>query len=191
MPVEIDALEQWIVGDRMLHDMLRGMHPDEAANAEWRRGTLPPGRIGMRVACDIRDSARQLAAAALEHRQVEPAAYDVDVDLGDGRRLTGTVSPVFGERTVSVTYSKLAATHVLQAWIALVALAAQQPKTQWTALCIGRGKSRNRIASAALPVPPKTARRAQKPGGALRRGPKGTTSLAVEDVVRVGRGPSR
>ena len=27
--------------------------------------------------------------------------------LGDGRRLTGTVSPVFGERLVSVTYSKL------------------------------------------------------------------------------------
>ena len=61
MPVEIDALEQWIVGDRMLHDMLRGMHPEAAAHAEWRRGTLPPGRIGMRVACDIRDSARQLA----------------------------------------------------------------------------------------------------------------------------------
>jgi len=155
MPVEIDNLEQWIVGDRMLHDMLRGMHPEAAAHAEWRRGTLPPGRIGMRVACDIRDSARQLAEAALEHRQVDPAAYDVDVDLGGGRRLTGTVSPVFGARTVSVTYSKLAATHVLHAWIALVALAAQQPKTEWTALCIGRGKSRNRIATRLFQAPRK------------------------------------
>jgi exodeoxyribonuclease V gamma subunit len=155
MPVEIDNLEQWIVGDRMLHDMLRGMHPEAAAHAEWRRGTLPPGRIGMRVACGIRDSARQLAEAALQHRQVDPTAYDVDIDLGGGRRLTGTVSPVFGERTVSVTYSRLAATHVLQAWIALVALAAQQPETEWTALCIGRGKSRNRIATRLFQSPRK------------------------------------
>ena len=69
--------------------------------------------------------------------------------------MTGTVSPVFGERTVSVTYSRLAATHVLQAWIALVALAAQQPETEWTALCIGRGKSRNRIATRLFQSPRK------------------------------------
>ena len=30
MPVEIDALETWGVGDRMLDDMLRGVHPDQA-----------------------------------------------------------------------------------------------------------------------------------------------------------------
>jgi exodeoxyribonuclease V gamma subunit len=44
---------------------------------------------------------------------------------------------------------------VLQAWIALVALAAQQPKTEWTALCIGRGKSRNRIATRLFQSPRK------------------------------------
>ncbi|MFZ0832005.1 MAG: exodeoxyribonuclease V subunit gamma, partial [Mycobacterium sp.] len=42
MPVDIDALEEWTVGDRMLHDMLHGMEPDQARQAEWRRGTLPP-----------------------------------------------------------------------------------------------------------------------------------------------------
>ena len=30
MPVEIDQLETWGVGDRMLADMLRGIHPDQA-----------------------------------------------------------------------------------------------------------------------------------------------------------------
>lgn len=139
MPVEIDSLASWGVGDRMLTDMLSGMHPDEAANAEWRRGTLPPGRLGMRTACEIRDQARTLAQAALPHRRGDPAAYDVDIDLGGGRRLTGTVAGVYGTRTVSITYSKLAAKHILQEWISLQALAAAHPGRQWSALCIGRG----------------------------------------------------
>ena len=48
MPVEIDALETWGVGDRMLSDMLRSIHPDQALGAEWRRGALPPGQLGWR-----------------------------------------------------------------------------------------------------------------------------------------------
>ncbi|MCV7074993.1 exodeoxyribonuclease V subunit gamma [Mycobacterium szulgai] len=154
MPVEIDALQAWTVGDRMLRDMLGGMHPDTAAHAEWRRGTLPPGRLGMRKATEIRDLARDLALVALRHRAGDGDAYDLDVDLGSGRRLTGTVAPVFGSHTVAVTYSKLAPKHVLAAWIALVALAAQSPGRQWTALCIGRGKSRNRIAQRLFAPPP-------------------------------------
>lgn len=153
MPVEIDSLQQWKVGDRMLTDMLSGMHPDDAANAEWRRGTLPPGRLGMRTACDIRDLARALAEAALGHRVGDPGAYDVDVDLGGGRRLTGTVAGVYGTRTVAVTYSRLAAKHVVAAWVPLLALAAQYPDTQWSALCIGRGVGRNHLRQR-LWVPP-------------------------------------
>ncbi|HEX7321986.1 MAG TPA: exodeoxyribonuclease V subunit gamma, partial [Mycobacterium sp.] len=145
MPVEIENLAKWTVGDRMLADMLRGMHPDDAANAEWRRGTLPPGRLGMRTACEIRDLARALAEAAHPHRAGNPAAHDIDVDLGGGRRLTGTVAGVYRTRTVAVTYSRLAAKHVLQAWISLLALAAEQPGPQWTALCIGRGFGRSQI----------------------------------------------
>ena len=153
MPVEIDPLQAWTVGDRMLRDMLRGMHPDTAANAEWRRGTLPPGRLGVRKAKEIRDRARDLALAALRHRTVDGDAYDLDVDLGGLRRLTGTVMPVFGEHIVSVTYSRLAPKHLLASWISLVALAAQQPGRDWTALCIGRSKTRNQI-SRRLFVPP-------------------------------------
>src|SRR6202030_458772 len=65
MPVDITALEEWTVADRMLGDMLRGMTPDDARQAEWRRGTLPPGQLGWRKATEIRDQAARLAAAAL------------------------------------------------------------------------------------------------------------------------------
>ena len=124
----------------MLSDMLRGMTPDEARQAEWRRGTLPPGQLGWRKATEIKDQAVLLATAALRHRNAEPQAYDVDIDLGAGRRLTGTVTPVFGEGLVSVTYSKLDGKHLLESWIPLLALFARDSARDWHAVCIGRQK---------------------------------------------------
>jgi len=145
MPVDINALEEWTVGDRMLGDMLRGMTPKEAREAEWCRGTLPPGQLGWRKAKEIADQATRLADAALRYRTAEPEAYDVDVDLGSGRRLTGTVSPVFGDRLVSVTYSKLDGKHLLQSWIPLLALFARDPGKDWHAVSIGRAKKRDML----------------------------------------------
>src|SRR5579875_2782266 len=121
---------------------------------EWRRGALPPGQLGKRKACEIRDEAKQLAAAALRLRQDDPDAHDVDIGLDGGRRLTGTVAEVFGDRTVSVTYSKLNCKHLLQAWIPLVALAAHQPDRPWRASCIGRDRRANRILHRVLVPPP-------------------------------------
>ncbi len=138
MPVEIDALQQWKVGDRMLEDMLRGMDPAEAQQAEWRRGMLPPGRLGWRKAQELRDQAAALATATRVHRTHPPDAYDIDVEVAPGRRVTGTVTKVYDERLVSVTYSKLDGRHLLQSWIRLVALAAGYPDRGWTAVCIGR-----------------------------------------------------
>ena len=138
MPVEIDQLESWGVGDRMLADMLRMVHPDQALGLEWRRGALPPGQLGWRKAGQVRDQAMALAVAALTHRQVEPATYDVDVALGGGRRLTGTIGPVYGDRLVTVGFSRLDGKHLIEAWLRLLALAAGRPDHNWTALVIGR-----------------------------------------------------
>ncbi|WP_028642759.1 exodeoxyribonuclease V subunit gamma [Nocardioides sp. URHA0020] len=150
MPVEIDALETWGVGDRMLADMLRGIHPDQALGAEWRRGALPPGQLGWRKAGEIRDAAMQLAVAALTHRQVAPKAYDVDVRLDDGRRITGTVGPVYGDRLVAVGYSRLDARQLIESWVRLLALAAHDPDHNWTALTIGRAARGSRPAQRLL-----------------------------------------
>lgn len=153
MPVEIDPLEEWTVGERMLHDMLRGMDVDMAKETEWRRGTLPPGRLGWRKATKISECAAQLANIARSYQQVQPHAHDVAVDLGGGRSVTGTVSKVFDDRIVEVSYSRLAPKHKLQAWISLVALAADSPDRDWTAICIGRGP-KDTIEVCALHKPP-------------------------------------
>ena len=153
MPVEIDPLEAWTVGDRMLHDMLRGMDLKTVAEVEWRRGTLPPELLGWRKAKEIRCSADQLATTARRYQGADPAAHDIAVDVGDGRRLTGTVNRVFGNRIVEVTYSRLAAKHKLQGWISLVALAAGKPDREWTAISVGRG-DKDTVAVCCLRTPP-------------------------------------
>jgi exodeoxyribonuclease V gamma subunit len=50
------------------------------------------------------------------------------------------VSQVFGNRLVSVTYSKLDGRHLLQSWIPLLALIAHDSSKDWCAVCIGRKK---------------------------------------------------
>ncbi len=139
IPVAIDGLGKWAVGERMLDDLKVGRDPDFVIGAEWRRGTLPPGHLGWRQAREIRGEAIELATAARTLQRGETGALDIDVDLGAGRRLTGTVAPLWQDRTVTVTYSKLGAKHRLQAWVSLVALAAGAPEREWEAYCISRG----------------------------------------------------
>ena len=47
---------------------------------------------------------------------------------------------MFGDRLVSVTYSKLGGKHLLQSWIQLLALHAHDSSRDWSAVCIGRAK---------------------------------------------------
>ena len=184
MPVEIDNLQKWSVGDRLLRDMLSGVNPNDALQAEWRRGTLPPGRLGWRTATDVRDEAKQLAIAAHPHRQVSPRAFDLDIDLGGGRRLTGTVPSVHGYRLVSVSFSRLDAKQLLSCWIQLLALSANDDDHNWTALAIGRG--RNSPADQAL----RAGRTgspcaAGRPGRDLRRRSAGAAAASPQDLVRL------
>jgi exodeoxyribonuclease V gamma subunit len=159
IPVELDGLNRWQVGDRMLTDLMAGHDPDFVIGAEWRRGTLPPGHLGWRQAREINAEAVQLAAAARALQRDQPQrTVDVDIDLADGRwpgrRLTGTIGPLWGNRAVSVTYSKLGAGHRLQAWITLLVLAAGAPGTDWESYCVGRGGRRDPVSALGYPAPP-------------------------------------
>ncbi|MBV9831602.1 MAG: exodeoxyribonuclease V subunit gamma, partial [Marmoricola sp.] len=91
LPVELDGLVSWGVGDRLLADLLAGRTRADALGKEWRRGVLPPGQLGWRLANKIADQAVPIAEVAATVTQgISPTARDVDVDLGDGRRLRGT-----------------------------------------------------------------------------------------------------
>ncbi len=141
IPIDLDALEKWSVGDRLLHDVLDGLDPQASLTAELLRGLLPPGQLGvqtlMAVARDVQSLVTQTAAL----REGSRRTLDVDIDLGDGRRLTGTVAGIVGNRIVSVSYSSLRAKQRLASWINLLALSAGHPDESWTAHAVGRSRA--------------------------------------------------
>ncbi|MGN6161040.1 MAG: exodeoxyribonuclease V subunit gamma [Marmoricola sp.] len=139
LPVELDGLAEWQVGDRMLRELFDGAAPESVLAREWRRGVLPPGKLGWAKAQEILQKAGPLASMAQTITQGAPAsAHDVTIDLG-GRLLTGTVTDVFDRRVVKMTYSKLGPKPQLEAWVSLLALTVAAPGRGWTAGAIGRG----------------------------------------------------
>ena len=141
IPVDLDALELWQVGDRLLGEVLAGQDPVAVMTAEQLRGTLPPGGLGERALRTVTEECQKLWARTAELREAERRSVDVDVDLGGGRRLTGTVSSVYGNKIVSLGYSRLKARQRLLTWIDLLAASAGLPDESWTAHAVGRERA--------------------------------------------------
>jgi exodeoxyribonuclease V gamma subunit len=151
VPITLDGLEKWQVGDRLVHDVLTGGDPQAAMTAEQLRGLLPPLDLGSAMLTSIVTNVKPLVQAALPLRSGPARTLDVDIDLGD-RRLTGTVGGVFGNNLVAVSYSSLGAKHRLAAWLDALALAAGHPDENWTAHTIGRwGRSGRRALISPMP----------------------------------------
>ena len=50
LSIELDGLAKWQIGQRMLDSRLSGLDQAHCRQAEWRRGALPPGRLGVQGA---------------------------------------------------------------------------------------------------------------------------------------------
>ncbi len=141
IPIDLDALELWGVGDRLLREVMAGQDPTAVMTAEQLRGSLPPGVLGTRSLTTVTEECQKLFARTAELRDGTPRSVDVDVDLGDGRRLTGTVSGIYGTRIVTLGYSRLKARQRLLSWVDLLALTASHPDESWTAHAVGRDRA--------------------------------------------------
>jgi exodeoxyribonuclease V gamma subunit len=141
IPVGLNALEVWQVGDRLLREVLAGQDPTAVMTAEQLRGTLPPGGLGRHALTEVTEECQKLFSRTAELRAGEPRSIDVAVDLGDGRRLTGTVSRVHGNKLVSLGYSRLKPRQRLLAWLDLLALSAALPDEHWTSHAVGRERA--------------------------------------------------
>ncbi len=138
MPVELDALQKWGIQDRMLTERLAGVDRNACIAAERARGQLPPGPLGIAILRDIDRKVDALLAATTNLRLLEPESYDVDLDLHDGTRLTGTVAGVRGDVLLTLTPSTLGPRHRLHAWVDLVALTVAHPDREWQAITVGK-----------------------------------------------------
>jgi exodeoxyribonuclease V gamma subunit len=142
LPVELDALEKWGVGQRLLDGVLAGGELDAGKKAEIARGMLPPGHLALPVLEEIGATVAQLAAAAKGLvGEASPGSLDVNLALPDGRTLAGTVTGVCGDTLRSISYSRVRARDRLRAWVRLLALSAALPERRFQSLVIGRARA--------------------------------------------------
>ncbi len=139
--VEMDGLEKWGVGQRLLEGVLAGVDLDACVRAEQARGLMPPGQLGIPVLKDIRDDVGRIAACAAEITRAAPVSVDVNFGLPDGRALTGTVAGVCGETLRVVSYSRVKPRDRMRAWVRLLALTAAFPDRPFESVVIGRARN--------------------------------------------------
>ncbi|CAM3686214.1 exodeoxyribonuclease V subunit gamma [Smaragdicoccus niigatensis] len=146
LPIDINGLEEWAIGSRMLAAALAGHDRESLKQAEWRRNALPPKRMGMAKYREIEAAVGALKAGADRYRIGEPAVRDIDLDIGDGRRLLGTVPQIFERTIVAVSYSSLKPKDRMAMWVQLLALASQYPG-DWRAVVVGKAKSGGKVSA--------------------------------------------
>jgi exodeoxyribonuclease V gamma subunit len=134
LPVELDGLGRWGVGQRVLEARLAGVEPRAARLAEIARGTLPPGHLGAPVMARIEPVVEEIVACVPVGGV---GSVDVRVALPDGRTLSGTVPGVGDGVLRTVTFSRVNARHRIAAWVRLLALAASG--RSFEAVTVGRG----------------------------------------------------
>jgi exodeoxyribonuclease V gamma subunit len=143
LSVELNALEKWSVGERLLEARLAGADKDASIATEIARGELPPDLLAESVLAGVYPVVEQLVAAAADYVPTSEASASVDVrvELPEGRTLVGTVPGVRGDLVAALTYSRVAPKHRLTAWVYLLALAAARPATAYEAVTLGRRRA--------------------------------------------------
>jgi exodeoxyribonuclease V gamma subunit len=137
IPVSLDGLERWAVGERMLALHLQGQDLEVLRAAEWRRGGLPPRAFGAQVLDTVSQQVTQVREAAAPFLDQPATKVEIAAFLG-GRPLVGTVTGVHGDDVVQVSFSQLNAKHRLSAWLQLLALSAGRPGRPWRAVSVAR-----------------------------------------------------
>ena len=139
IPVRLDGLQSWAIGDRLLRLHLDGADLDRLTAAEWRRGGLPPRGFGGRALGPVVDNVRQISEASRPFLTEPRRNADVLAPLV-GHTVAGTLTHVRGHQLVTVNYSWLGPKHRLQAWLELLALTVSHEDHAWQAVTIGRGR---------------------------------------------------
>ncbi|WP_353650423.1 exodeoxyribonuclease V subunit gamma [Nakamurella sp. A5-74] len=143
LETDLDGLQKWAIGDRLVRLQLDGIGRQESIAAENRRGVLPVGARAAEVMREVAELADPVVAAGLRHRAGSRSMVDVSIGLEDGRALVGTLGPVHGGRLVTVGYSRPGPKQRLRNWISglvLAAAGAQDDGAPGGAVWIGQGR---------------------------------------------------
>ncbi|MDO5684107.1 MAG: hypothetical protein Q4G46_14950, partial [Propionibacteriaceae bacterium] len=138
IPIALDGLQQWAIGERMLQAHLAGADLADIRIAEFCRGEVPPRRRGVDVLNRVEHEVRQISHTAAPWLNEPATSSWVSLDLGRFR-ITGMISGLRDRTLVRVGYGRVRGKQRLQAWIELLALKAAHPSTPWRAVILGKG----------------------------------------------------
>ena len=120
LPIDLDGLARWQVGDRVLASLARGASVEATRAAELLRGELPPGRLGSRIVDEVIGTSLDILARHEPYSRGEPEAHAIDVTLG-GTRITGR-GMLRGSSVVALTFSRPRPKRLADAWLEALAL---------------------------------------------------------------------
>ncbi|MFZ1410214.1 MAG: exodeoxyribonuclease V subunit gamma [Micropruina sp.] len=145
IPIEPDTLERWKIGERML-DLARSGHDASlVTRAEWLRGAVPPGQLGVRLLEELKSEVGEVTRWLPDAARGSSEVDDISIDL-DGVRLSGRLH-AFDGQLVSTEYSNLQPKHRLAAWIRVLALAAATDRPSTALVLTKRARTRLRSGS--------------------------------------------
>lgn len=123
LPLELNGLGKWHIGQRILSDVASGHTMDASIAQAWLRGDVPPGELGKRVMNDIGAQVSGVLARRESFLTEPPEHHLIDLKLG-ATRLTGRAA-ARGSVTVTSQYGQVRAKHLAEAWVNALALTAQ------------------------------------------------------------------
>ncbi len=157
LTIAVDGLQRWDMGTRLLESRMAGVEVTAVRQAEWRRGSLPPGPLGNRLLNELMDSVETVVAAAQPLCSSPATTLEITVPVAAGLELRGSVAGVRGDRLVAVQFGKVQPAARLRAWVRLLALTAAYSDSPWRATTVGLQDGSAR-ASELGPVPLSLAR---------------------------------
>jgi exodeoxyribonuclease V gamma subunit len=143
IPIDLDGLEEWEIGERILRARLGGDDWAACEAAEKARGGLPPAALADPLLNGMVDSIEALVTASSEGGNMVPSSVDVQVDFRDLAEVVGSVTGVRGDVIHTVTYRRMQPALRLAAWVRLLALSASRPDRPFEAVTIGRAEKRS------------------------------------------------
>ncbi len=160
LPVDLDGLEHWQIGQRLLDGVLAGFDPNACIRAEIARGSLPPGKLGLPVINRIWPSVGTIASAAQGYAAGELRSVGINLTLPGGTVLTGSVSGVRGNVLLAASYSRVNPRHRMAAWVRLLALTASDPSARFEAVTVGKAPFDSDAELMVARIPPLTGEQA-------------------------------
>ncbi len=179
LPVRLEPLEAWRVGDRLLTACLAGAELARARQAETARGALPPGVFGSEALGHIAADVQSILDAAAAQIAAPVRSVPVDLTLAGGRRVVGVVSGLRGPTLLDARYSRVSVRMRAAAWVRLLAVTLSDPAVTASIRLVGKPAKPGGPAQTLTigPVPHAAARAALD--GILRLYDEGTCEVPV------------